>query len=250
MQVLKLKNINSFIVFSDVHLRDPKDSLTQKFIQTLESLPQVDAIFLLGDIFDFIAVKSHYFFKLWEDVFLILKKIKAKGVKIFFLEGNHDFGFEHFKSEFLDNCFTVYGDFIVELNHQELGYVYLRHGDDVVCHSNYLKFRNFVKNKYFQKVSAMLVPAFVMQFLFTRYAKLSRKQDAYRTLPETFLKSCLFSSLSLFPKTNILILGHIHILRDEVLDNKVRFIVGPDWLSQPSYLIYSNESQFQRKLLP
>lgn len=249
MQILKLNNIENFIVFSDVHLREPDDKLTENFISTLESLPQTDAVFLLGDIFDFIAASSPYFFKLWGSVFQAFKNLKERGVQVFFIEGNHDFGFEYFKCDFLNECFTNYGDFIIEISHKELGVIHLRHGDDVVCKPNYLKFRRLVKNKFFQWIASFLIPGFFMQFIFSRYAKLSRKKDVYRSLPEDFLLSCLNSTIAKYSHISVLIIGHIHILRDCTINNNVRFLVGPDWFSQPSYLIYNIKLEFKREFV-
>lgn len=249
MQILKLKNIKTFVVISDVHLRDPDDQLTELFLDTLSSFKEIDAVFLLGDIFDFIAAKSSYFCKLWQNFFAACKNLQEKGIQVYFIEGNHDFGFEHFKSDFLQKCFSAYGDFIVEIAHKKLGYVHLRHGDDVVCKPNYLKFRKLVKGKLFQCVTSMLVPGWLMQFMFSRYAKISRKNDAYRSLPEPFLQNCLQTTIKIHSYINVLIIGHIHILRDCILENGVRFLVGPDWLSQPNYLIYTEEFGFERRLL-
>ncbi len=167
---------------------------------------------------------------------------------MYFVEGNHDFGFEHFKSTQLQACFHSYGDLCIEMSHPHLGLVHLRHGDDVVCHQGYLAFRRFVKNKWFQKIASILFPGKFMQFIFSRYAKLSRKTDAYRTLSDEFLFSCLNSVLSQFPLIKVLIIGHIHIFKQETINNQVQFFSGPDWLSKPSILIYK-ENSFQRLFL-
>ena len=127
MQILKLDKLENFIVISDVHLSDPNDKLTDLFISTLNSLPKTEAIFLLGDIFDFIAVNSTYFFNLWDNVFQTFKSLKENGIRVYFIEGNHDFGFEHFKSDFLNQCFTSYGDFIAEFLFIGVNYFHLNH---------------------------------------------------------------------------------------------------------------------------
>lgn len=246
LQILNLKDINHFIVISDVHLRHPEEKLTQLFISTLNSFSHIDAVFLLGDIFDFIAVNSPYFFNLWKNVFQAFKNLRSKGIQVYFIEGNHDFGFEHFKSEFLNSCFNAYGDFMVQLSHPKLGFVQLRHGDDVVCKPNYLKFRKFVKSKIFQKIISILFPGWFMQFIFSRYAKFSRSQDEYRSLDQNFLMNCLENTLNFYTNIHVLIMGHIHILKDCLIKNKVRFLVGPDWVSKPSYLVYDEENEFQR----
>ncbi len=249
LKIVKLKNIKKFAVFSDIHLREPESNLTELFISTLNNLKNIDAVFLLGDIFDFIGVKSTFFTTYWKNTFQTFQDLKNRGIQVYFIEGNHDFGFEHFKSDFLNACFTNYGDFIAELEHNKLGVIHLRHGDNVVCKKNYLKFRSLVKNKFFQTATAFFIPGRIMQFLFSRYAKISRKKDKYRTLPQDFLMNCLDDTKNIFPYINVLIIGHIHILMDCVLKNKTRFLVGQDWLTQPSYLVYNEEEDFKRVFL-
>jgi UDP-2,3-diacylglucosamine pyrophosphatase LpxH len=78
LRILKLDSIENFVVISDVHLRDPQDELTNLFIQSLLELKEVDAVFLLGDIFDFIAVSSSFFFDYWKNVFHVFQKLKSK----------------------------------------------------------------------------------------------------------------------------------------------------------------------------
>lgn len=246
MNILKIDEVKHFVVISDVHLRDPNDELTKLFISTLNSFQNKETVFLLGDIFDFIGVFGPYFFNLWIHVFQACKALKARGSRIYFVEGNHDFGFEHFKSPFLNECFSDYGDFIIEYTHPQLGLVHLRHGDDVVCSPDYLKFRNLVKSKFFQLFTGFLFPGWLMQFIFSRYAKFSRKKDVYRKLPEDFLLFCIQKVIEKYPSIHVLIIGHVHIVRDILINNKVRFLVGSDWLSQPNVLVCNEKGQLNR----
>ena len=55
MKTLNLNNIKSFVVISDVHLRDANSPLAKLFIGEINKINNVDAVFLLGDVFDFIA---------------------------------------------------------------------------------------------------------------------------------------------------------------------------------------------------
>ncbi len=243
-------NIHNFTVISDVHLRDPHDELTEKFISTLNSIGKTDTLFLLGDIFDFIAASSPFFFKLWDNVFFTFRQLKRQGIKVYFIEGNHDFGFEHFKSDFLNSCFTEYGDFIAEFDHPLLGHVRLQHGDNVVCKKNYLAFRLLVKNKWFQKLASLVCPGFFMHIIFSRYAKLSRKKDQYRRLEDDFLHVCLQKEFKKNSSPRVFIIGHIHVLKDETINHHTRFLSGPDWPTSPSYLAYDDKNGLHRVFVP
>ena len=88
MRTIKIKEIKNFIIISDVHLREPKNHITQLFIETLDKFilekknnkSEIEAIFLLGDIFDFISVSKSFFIKLWENVFNKFLEIKSLGI--------------------------------------------------------------------------------------------------------------------------------------------------------------------------
>ncbi|WP_338636582.1 UDP-2,3-diacylglucosamine diphosphatase [Spirobacillus cienkowskii] len=252
MKTIKLQIINNFIVISDVHLRNPKDENTKIFIETLDQIivenykNKIDALFLLGDIFDFIAASKNYFLNFWKEIFDKFAQIKQLGMQIYFIEGNHDFGFEHFKSKTLNHYFTDYGDFIIEFEHKIFGLVVLRHGDNVVCSNSYHKVRAILKSSYFQKLINFLLPGFIMHFICISYAKKSRKKGEYNKLQPSFLKHCIENYTNEY-KTNFnkkidtLFLGHIHVFLDTSLNNS-RFIVGPDWHSAPNYFICTDHN--------
>ncbi|MBX9704520.1 MAG: metallophosphoesterase [Silvanigrellaceae bacterium] len=251
---IQLENINKFIVISDVHLRHPEDPLSILFLKTLYSFESksIDAVFLLGDIFDFISVSNDYFIKKWVSIFNCFATLRAKGIAVYFIEGNHDFGFEHFLRKRENNYFNDCGDMIITFRHSKLGCVSLRHGDDIICPASYLPFRRLVKSKFFQKMAELLVPAKCADFIFSKYASLSRKKDKYRKLTFEFLSSCLKSFLFHQQKTkqmNVLIIGHIHIcLLTKILKTKI--IASPDWFTSPNYLLCDENGDIHRIYLP
>ena len=118
-----IKEIKNFVIISDVHLREPENHITKLFIETLDKFilekknktSEIEAIFLLGDIFDFITVSKSFFIKLWKDVFNKFLEIKSLGISIYFIEGNHDFGFEHFHSKKLDKYFIDFADPVLKI---------------------------------------------------------------------------------------------------------------------------------------
>ncbi|WP_161597636.1 UDP-2,3-diacylglucosamine diphosphatase [Fluviispira multicolorata] len=258
MRTLKVKPINNFIVISDVHLREPDDNITQLFLKTLDNIlnervsnqKKIDALFLLGDIFDFITGSKKFFLKMWKSVFEKFKQLKESGIQVYFIEGNHDFGFEHFRSKKLDEYFTNYGDCSIEFIHEKTGNIVLRHGDDLICPEKYIKFRQFVKSKFFQKITSFLFAGFFMHFLFSRYAKASRLQDVYRKIEPNFIKTCLdkyflFYMSEFNKKINILIIGHIHVFINTYYKD-THILVGPDWFSAPNYLYYNEDGVSER----
>ncbi len=238
-RILDIGNVNSLAIISDVHLDQRGEKLEQSFLNALESIKNVEVLVLLGDIFDFVFAKKLFYAEHWSQVLLKLKELRATGVKIYFVEGNHDFGFEHCILNEFKSVFEAAGDFILIARHKHLGRVEMRHGDDIVCQPSYLKFRSVVKSALFQGVFS-IVPGFLLHQIFSKYAKVSRKKDVYRKLDSEFLKSSLLNYFNLLqnsqmPKADTLVFGHIHVFCDNVIES-TRFLSGPDWLSCPSIL--------------
>ncbi|WP_158999041.1 metallophosphoesterase [Pigmentibacter ruber] len=257
MRTVRIENINSFVVISDVHLREPGDLNSQILLENLDKIKlkhytkKIDAIIFLGDIFDFITVSKTFFIKIWVDVFDKIKELKNLGIKTIFLEGNHDFGFEHFHSKKLDDIFSYYGDFILEFDHPELGRTVMRHGDNLICLPSYQKPRAFFKSYLFQKIANLLVPGFLMHFICTNYAKRSRnKGETYNALTAPFLRNCLEDYFKIYNENNskqinTLFLGHIHVYL-KIVFQQVRLFVGPDWFSNPNYFVFYDSRENER----
>ncbi|MBX9839173.1 UDP-2,3-diacylglucosamine diphosphatase [Silvanigrella sp.] len=258
MRTIKIKEVKNFVIISDVHLREPENHITQLFIETLDKFilekknktSELEAIFLLGDIFDFITVSKSFFIKLWENVFNKFLELKSLGISIYFIEGNHDFGFEHFHSKKLDKYFTDYGDCIFEFQHQNFGNVILRHGDNVVCSPTYHKPRAFFKSYLFQKIANLFFSGWLMHFICTKYAKRSRNKGEYNALQSSFLRFCITGYLNEYLEINkkqidTLFIGHIHVFIDLNV-NGTKFIVGPDWFSAPNYIHCKADGTYNR----
>lgn len=246
LSLLRLGEVRSFVVVSDVHVRSPEDARAVALVRWLNGLERerAEALFLLGDVFDFVDARSAYHRGLWRALFLALAKVRARGIAVYFVEGNHDFGFEHQLVSALHGNFDGAGDCVFAITHPVWGEVWLRHGDDVVCPPGYRHFRGLVKARPFQ-AAAGLVPGLFTHTFFSAYARLSRTRDKYRALDPAFFRSCLeryFESVKVTGKVlpNALVLGHVHVNLDVAL-NGVRTVAGPDWFSFPSaFFVHEN----------
>ncbi len=247
-KTLSLGAISSFAVLSDIHLRHPNENNCMLAIQTLNSLRDVNAVILLGDIFDFIFAPSPFFQKRWQPIFDSLKNLQTSGVKVVFVEGNHDFGFEHLFPKELLSSISIAGDALIDLRHPILGRILLQHGDNIICPPNYLKFRSIIKSRVLQNL-VRPIPGTIMQFVFSRWAKISRRQGSYRTLSPSFFDSCVRENICSQPSPPAtLILGHVHENIDTKIEN-TRCIAGPSWLQAPSVLRCSHNGELSRVFL-
>jgi UDP-2,3-diacylglucosamine pyrophosphatase LpxH len=240
------------LVVSDVHMRFPDDERTHDFLQCLTRVGQdfkCETLILLGDVFDFINARQSFYFSLWRTVFEKLRSLKQQGVRIIFVEGNHDYGFEHGPVHELGECFDLCGDFIVTAHHERLGRTVFLHSDDVVCPPSYRLFRGVVKSRLFQSLLHP-VPGRLTSAIFSRYATLSRSKDYERPLRQDFFKSCVEHWLEEIKtdhhlQPDLCVLGHIHVHLDDQWQN-IRFVSGPAWFTAPSLLLITEHGTVER----
>ena len=248
-----LGQVNSFAVISDVHLQHPGDACEEILIQILQELKDsYEAIFFLGDIFDFIFAKQKFYRKHWSRFFAVCAELQKKGVRLFFVEGNHDFGFDG-AFFFRQGIFERVVDGTFALRHPVLGRVFLRHGDDIVCKPSYRCFRSVVKNSVVQSLVS-LIPGRILNRVFLYYAEVSRNRP-YRALEPAFFSRTVRGYLQcLSPAPQVLILGHVHVWVDALFSNgttsavpETRVLVGPDWISAPNVLLVSATGAVKRQ---
>ncbi|MEY2988530.1 MAG: hypothetical protein RJB13_2051, partial [Pseudomonadota bacterium] len=237
------------VVVSDVHLRQPEDERTNLFCKFLSELPTCDTLVLLGDIFDFINARQHFYFSYWKKVFSELGRLRDNGVRVIFIEGNHDYGFQYGTHPSVKACFDHCGDFWGKLEHGQLGQMLLLHSDDVVCPASYRLFRGVVKSRLFQWLVSP-VPGATTQSIFSKVATASRKKDDERRLTSQYLTDCVDLLLSaqmpqLNCEPNMCVFGHIHVPLDDHR-NDIHFVSTPDWFSAPSYLHFNEAGAIVR----
>ena len=263
---------------SDVHLFDPDDENTHRFLGFLRcvgvgdehsgddqavALAHVRTLFLVGDIFEFIDASVTYFRDLWKDVFAELAQATKRGVRVFFIEGNHDFGFEHgvgssssaLVSSSLDQkswkaMWSAYaGDAGLDFEHETAGPLHVRHGDDVVSEPGYRVFRAFVKSSFAARILRCL-PAAPAHRFFIGFASVSRRAGSGYSLTLAKIRRDFSAFLALHPEAppGTVVIGHIHVYLDAVVDG-TRVIAGPDWYTAPSYLLLRADGVFERVFL-
>ena len=82
-------------VISDVHVhptRGSGEAILKSFCEN-ETVINSDYVIFLGDIFDLLVFNFDEYLDIYEKSIESINKLSEKGVKIFFVEGNHDFSF-------------------------------------------------------------------------------------------------------------------------------------------------------------
>lgn len=220
------------IFIADAHLRAPEDRNYRTLIRFLDTLPaDTDTLYLLGDIFEFWIGNPRPVYGHYREIIDCLKRVRGRGVRIVYFEGNHDFhlgGF--FKEQLQAEVYT--GSAVLEIGGRRFC---LCHGDQVNrADYRYRAFR-FVLRTPLVKA---LVPVFSRRLADRAAATLSQrssKQHAsrkkrwdYRVILDTFARERFAAGCE------VVITGHYHlpIIKGE---QQRLFVSLGDWITQYSY---------------
>jgi UDP-2,3-diacylglucosamine hydrolase len=135
-------------VFSDLHLHDPQSAFYHSFLKILDEPKNAqDHVVFAGDIFDVFVGNSSYFRLKYRDFFEAVQVLSTRQVKLFYIEGNHDF---HIKHQFQDVAITFENESVQLKAETAKGVrlIYIAHGD-LVDESDlgYLRLRRFFRSQ-------------------------------------------------------------------------------------------------------
>src|SRR3972149_5949547 len=113
------------IFIADAHIRGLDDPKQNRLCSFLDSLKDIDRLFILGDLFDFWTRYSKVLEYHYSPLLARFRRLMENGTHIVYVEGNHDFSVEPFFKEILGG--EVYPGFAdINLNGKRL---FLAHGD-------------------------------------------------------------------------------------------------------------------------
>lgn len=231
---------------SDVHLglqvADP-DARERRFADFLNGLPQeTEALYLLGDVWDFWYEYRDVVPKGYIRVFAALQSLMDRGVKVYFFQGNHDVWtykyFEELGMIRLEQPCTV------EIG----GKVFcLGHGDGLgPVPVGYRILRGVFHNRVLQFLFSLLHPwiAFRLGNGWSKKNRLSRHEE-YRFRGEDEPLYKFAEQFSKEKKVDYFVFGHYH---SEVVDMKLpsgaSLYILKDWIRSDSYLYFDGISTF------
>jgi UDP-2,3-diacylglucosamine hydrolase len=220
------------IFIADAHLRQPEDANYQALIRFLEQLPpDTDTLYILGDLFEFWLGSPQPVYGHYREFVDCLRGVRARGVRIVYFEGNHDFHLGGFFTEQLQAEVFAAG---AEL---EIGgkRVYLCHGDQI--NREDYRYRAFRLACHNPLVKALL--PFFSQRLASHAAKVlsrrSSKQHAarrsrwdYRVILDRFARDRFAAGC------DAVITGHYHLPIFRREQDRLFISLG-DWITQYSY---------------
>ena len=235
---MQLPNNKKIYFASDQHFGAPTPELSfpreQKFVAWLDEVKQdAEAIFLLGDLFDF-----------WFEYKTVVPKgfIRDSGIPIYFFVGNHDLWMEdYFEKElnipvFHDNQEYTFG-----------GKTFLiSHGDGKgPGDKGYKRMKKIFTNPFFKWLFRWLHPDIgvrLAQYLSVKNKLISGDEDV------TFLGEdnewlILYSKRKLETKHyNYLVFGHRHLPMKLTIAENAEYVNLGDWISYFTYGVFDGEN--------
>lgn len=234
-------NLTYFV--SDVHLglqvADP-DGRERRFADFLCSLPQeTQALYLLGDIWDFWYEYRDVVPKGYVRVFAALQGLMDRGVKVYFFQGNHDVWTYKYFEEL--GMVRLTQPALVEISGRTFC---LGHGDGLgPAPLGYRFLRGVFHCRFLQVLFSMLHPwiAFRLGNSWSRRNRLARHQEyVFRGEDEPLYKFA--SDFSAKNKVDHFVFGHYHVDVDMELPSGASFHVLKDWIDGSPYLYFDGIS--------
>lgn len=229
---------------ADVHLgldvSSPADR-EARFVGFLKSIPagKTEALYLLGDIWDFWYEYRDVVPKGYVRVFGALSDLMDAGVKVYFFQGNHDvWAYSYFEElgmkKLVQPCLVRIGGKDFCLGHGDglgpvpFGYRFLRG----VFHCRFLQF-----------MFSLLHPwlAFRLGNSWSRGNRLARREEyVFRGQDEPLVRFAEAYSLS--HHVDYFIFGHYHCEVSMTLSSGARLFVLKDWIGSSPYLYFDGIS--------
>jgi UDP-2,3-diacylglucosamine hydrolase len=232
---MKQKSLTYFV--SDVHLglrvADPADR-ERRFVEFLRGLPEeTEALYLLGDIWDFWYEYKHVVPKGYVRVFAALTELIDRGVDVFFFQGNHDvWTYSYFEELGMKK---LQQPAVVEIAGKRFC---LGHGDGLgPVPLGYRFLRGIFHNRVLQFLFSMLHPwiAFGLGNGWSRSNRLSHdKEYVFKGKDEPLYKFA--EEFARENRIDCFVFGHYHSDVHMKLPSGADFIILKDWIHGSPYL--------------
>ena len=238
---MKDKHLTYFV--ADVHLglqvADPEDR-ERRFAGFLRSLPyETDAVYLLGDIWDFWYEYRDVVPKGYVRVLSAIQELLDRGVKVYFFQGNHDvWTYSYFEelgmTKLVQPC---------QMEISGMSFC-LGHGDGLgPVPFGYRFLRGIFHSRFLQILFSTLHPwiAFRLGNGWSKKNRLARREEyVFKGTEEPLYKFALSHSSE--NPVDFYVFGHYHVSVDEQLPSGARLLVVKDWIDGSPYLCFDGDA--------
>lgn len=240
-KIVELKDNQKIFFASDFHLGVPNLQESQerekKIVRWLTSIQEeAQAIFLLGDIFDFWFEYQKAIPKGFVRLQGKLAELCDQNIPVIFFSGNHDMWmFKYFQQEI--GVEIYHKPQVWEFNQKKF---FIGHGDGLGPGDYKYKFlKKIFRNPFFQWIFARFHPNFGIGIA-ELWSKKSKQKSSKKNFEETFLgdKEWLWQySKDIEKETHhdFYIFGHRHLILDLKVAEQSRYINLGTWLYKPTF---------------
>lgn len=198
------------------------------------------SLFLLGDILDYwfeykyVVPQGHIRF------FGKLAELADTGVKIYWVTGNHDVWLRHYLEKEI-GLTVFHGHSTVEIEGQS---IFISHGDDVGKRSGFYRFTRWCfYNKACQWLYAGIHPRWTTQIAkgWSKQNRTSRSEEQETQAIEkaaAALNEFTVHYSSSHPEVKHYVYGHLHLARQEKIDNGSHITHLGDWIKQDTFAVF------------
>lgn len=235
----------AWIAISDIHFRPSdrrKEDMVIDIIDHYED--SLDGIIFLGDIYDIWFGYKHAIFYQTIRFFARLKELRKRGVRIIYLEGNHDFFLKGFMSEYIGA--EIYKRTILKLFGKN---VYASHGDEFYTDSIFYRVVRYLMSCRPMQFFVSLMPVDLCYNVFYYISKFSREYSSDKPFDkERYFRNVL--SLTEGRNIDLILTGHNHIEMDVLMkdnDREIR-LLNPGGCERRLFYILITEEKALIKL--
>lgn len=234
----------SFVACSDIHILSENDRKLHILVENIHRLDTgtLECFLLNGDIFDFCFGASPYFAAKYSLLGETLEQLVQKGVRVVFMEGNHEFAIHKMPWKGVEFC--NHRDFSLTL--KDRTQIIATHGDRLMAPWHYHTYRYLTKTAVFS-FFARFIPGAFLDRLALHISKKSRSYDAYRHLNLDRVKSVVSQWISQ-STAQFGIIGHFHTPYQVSNPERLQTCLGAQSWDKPNFLVYDG-SGFERIFL-
>ena len=227
------------IFIADAHLLDPTDVNYRRLLAFLsEQRGDIRTLFLLGDIFEFWVGYRHTVFAPYVPILEALRRLRASGTQIVYVEGNHDFHMGPYFEEVL-GCRVLPHGGEIELDGCK---VFVGHGDLVNPDDRgYRALRRFLRSAPLRLIKNLIPPdwAWAIARWASRQSSKGHAGKNERWVPRELLME---HGRKLFADGfDAVVTGHFHTPWLQKSDDGTLLALG-DWIEQYSYAVFEDGS--------
>lgn len=224
------------IFLADAHLLDPDAPNYRRLLDFLAAREgRIRTLYLLGDICEFWLGNRHTVFAVYVPLLEALRRLRAAGTQIVYVEGNHDFNLgPYFRDVLGCTILPDGGDLVIDGRR-----VHLCHGDLInPADHGYRWLRRLLRSRFLRGLNALVNPD--IAWAISRWgshksqtSRAGRKEKPRRSPQELILR---YARERFAAGSEVVILGHFHTPFIHAEAGQQCIALG-DWIEQYSYAV-------------